>query len=185
MREEIQALHRETDISFVYVTHDQVEALSLADRMAVMDRGRLRACGAPADLYHRPPNLFCADFLGESNQVRGVVRECRGSVVTVDTVFGMWQGVAGPSGGLGVGTPAVCMVRPEKIRRSERRENSNRMSATVGAVTLTGATMSVSLRANDLQMKATVLNEYPVRMAPGSQLDWDVLHEDTVVLTED
>ena len=73
MREEIETLHRKTDITFVYVTHDQVEALSLADRMAVMNEGRIEAIGTPGNLYRYPPTICCADFLGESNLVPGTL----------------------------------------------------------------------------------------------------------------
>jgi len=71
MRAEIEALHSQSHITFVYVTHDQADALSLASRMAVINAGRVSAIGTPLDLYLRPPNAFCADFLGEANIIEG------------------------------------------------------------------------------------------------------------------
>ena len=88
MREEIASLHRGTDVTFVYVTHDQVEALSLADRMVVLKDGRVSAIGAPRDLYLRPPNVFCAEFLGESNLVSGTVEGRENGLLKVRTPFG-------------------------------------------------------------------------------------------------
>src|SRR5206468_2837133 len=69
MREEIRQLHEQTRLTMVYVTHDQKEALALADRLAVMDRGRLVQVGKPQEVYNRPLNRFVAGFLGDSNFV--------------------------------------------------------------------------------------------------------------------
>src|SRR5207253_9609783 len=74
MREEIRRLHGETGLTMVYVTHDQKEALSLADRLAVMESGRLIQVGAPLDVYNRPATRFVAGFSGDSNFVPGTVQ---------------------------------------------------------------------------------------------------------------
>src|SRR5262249_6341903 len=71
MREEIRRLHRETGLTMVYVTHDQKEALSLANRIAVMDAGKIVQVGPPLDVYHRPASRFIAGFLGDSNFLPG------------------------------------------------------------------------------------------------------------------
>ncbi|HJQ61023.1 MAG TPA: ABC transporter ATP-binding protein [Vineibacter sp.] len=74
MREEIRDLQRRLDLTVVYVTHDQQEALAVSDRIIVMNRGRIEQDGLPRDLYERPASAFVANFMGESNRVRGTVR---------------------------------------------------------------------------------------------------------------
>src|SRR5205823_608977 len=74
MREEIRRLHDETGLTMVYVTHDQKEALALADRLAVMDRGRIVQVGSPGEVYERPATRFVAGFLGDANFIPGTLR---------------------------------------------------------------------------------------------------------------
>src|SRR5262249_47247750 len=73
MREEIRRLHQETGLTMVYVTHDQKEALALAGRLAVMDRGRIVQVGAPGEVYERPATRFVAGFLGDANFIPGTL----------------------------------------------------------------------------------------------------------------
>ena len=82
MRRELSTLIRQIGVTALFVTHDQVEALSLADRVAVMDQGRIVQEGAPADIYERPKSLFVAQFLGAANVLTGRVeeRDCQGRV---------------------------------------------------------------------------------------------------------
>ena len=82
MRRELSTLIRQIGVTALFVTHDQVEALSLADRVAVMDQGRIVQEGAPADIYERPKSLFVARFLGAANVLAGRVeeRDCQGRV---------------------------------------------------------------------------------------------------------
>ena len=75
MREEIRRIHAQTKITTIYVTHDQKEALSLADRMAIMHEGRIEQIGEPRDVYRSPANRFIADFIGETNWLPAQVRE--------------------------------------------------------------------------------------------------------------
>ena len=67
LQRELSALHREVGITFVYVTHDQEEALTMSDRLAVMNHGGIEQCGTPRDIYERPATAFVADFLGVAN----------------------------------------------------------------------------------------------------------------------
>ena len=67
MQAELKALQRDVGITFIYVTHDQEEAMNLSDRIVVMDRGRIAQVGAPEDIYHRPATPYVADFIGETN----------------------------------------------------------------------------------------------------------------------
>ena len=78
MQHELKSLQRELGIGFIFVTHDQGEALTMSDRIAVLAHGRIQQLGTPQALYRRPANLFTADFLGDSNLIPMVVAEGRG-----------------------------------------------------------------------------------------------------------
>ena len=116
MRQEIKRIHHETRITTVYVTHDQQEALSLADRIAVMRDGRVEQAGTPRELYRSPRNRFVAEFVGEANFLEGTVAESAGpetvKVITpAGEVLGCRQGPV-----LAAGQKVTCVVRPESLR---------------------------------------------------------------------
>ncbi|MBM4142801.1 MAG: ABC transporter ATP-binding protein [Lentisphaerae bacterium] len=185
MREEIERLHRETDISFVYVTHDQSEALSLADRVAVMNAGRLRALGAPADLYHRPPNVFCADFLGEANLIAARVTGTSGRFTAVQTPWGAWRAVLAGASAPSAGASVRCLVRPENLRPAGPGPAANRLRAAVRSVRLNGPTIAVRLDADGTALRAALLSRPAPLPAPGAEGEWEAAPDDTVVITEE
>jgi spermidine/putrescine transport system ATP-binding protein len=75
MQVELKNLQKRTGITFIFVTHDQEEALSMSDTVIVMDKGRIQQIGSPADIYNEPENAFVADFIGESNILDGIMRK--------------------------------------------------------------------------------------------------------------
>jgi spermidine/putrescine transport system ATP-binding protein len=113
MQLELKQIQSEVGITFVYVTHDQEEALTMSDRIAVMDAGLVQQVGAPRDIYEHPNNRFVADFIGETNFVTGKVAEL-GDLVTVDLgeipVLGTADGRS-----LNLGQAITLAIRPEKI----------------------------------------------------------------------
>ncbi len=115
MQFELKRIQRETGISFVYVTHDQNEALTMSDRIAVMQHGRVEHLGPPEEIYLTPATLFVAGFIGQANLLPCVVDSVDGS--TYITVFagGERGGAQGLSQTLAVGDPATLMVRPEHL----------------------------------------------------------------------
>jgi spermidine/putrescine transport system ATP-binding protein len=114
MQLELKTLQREVSITFVYVTHDQEEALTMSDRIAVMNAGKALQVGTPTDIYERPNSRFVADFIGETNFLPGTIVACEGKSATVDC--GGLQVVAEIERALAPGTQATVAVRPEKIR---------------------------------------------------------------------
>lgn len=108
MQMELKEMHRNLGITFVYVTHDQEEALTLSDRIVVMSEGRIQQIGTPTDIYNEPVNAFVADFIGESNILNGVmvcderVRICGEEFECVDKGFGREM-------------PVDVVIRPEDI----------------------------------------------------------------------
>ena len=81
---QLKELHRKVGTTFIYVTHDQEEALSMSDRVAIMNHGRTVQIGAPAELYEQPATAFAADFLGKSNFLRGTVVSASETEVTYE-----------------------------------------------------------------------------------------------------
>ncbi|MDQ3758598.1 MAG: ABC transporter ATP-binding protein [Actinomycetota bacterium] len=111
---ELKRIQREVGITFVYVTHDQEEALTMSDRIAVMNRGRIEQISAPEDVYERPTTTFVAGFIGVSNLMPGVVESASGDHTRVRLDAGVALDVAG--NGFRGGERCHAVVRPEKLR---------------------------------------------------------------------
>jgi len=185
MRAEIGRLHRETDIAFVYVTHDQVESLSLADRMAVISAGQLVGLGKPSELYHRPPNRFCADFLGRANLLPATVLAVDGDIIRIQTPFGTWTACAAPGQTWSVDESVLCMIRPESVTPGAATEGSNGFSAVARNVQLAGATLEIELQGKEgTCCHATILSRYAPPVEAGQSHEWHVATDNTVVIKE-
>jgi ABC-type Fe3+/spermidine/putrescine transport system ATPase subunit len=115
MRSELRRIHRETRLTILYVTHDQKEALSLADRVALMRDGRIEQLGTPRELYHRPASRFAAAFLGETNFLRGTYRGLRGTGAAVEFADGILECRTPEGNAPGEGTACELSVRPEAL----------------------------------------------------------------------
>ncbi len=115
MQFELKQLQQKVGITFVYVTHDQEEALTMADRIAVMSDGRVLQVGRPDDIYERPTTRFVADFIGETNFVDGVLESKRGSVGLLRLANGQVLEGALRDPEVSVGGEATLAVRPEKL----------------------------------------------------------------------
>lgn len=115
MGSEIRRLCKSIGVTTVYVTHDQGEALSMSDRVAVMRRGRVEHLDTPQSAYTHPPNRFVAEFLGETNLVPGTVRTVRGTLLGIDTPIGQ---IEAQSQGMKLldGDSTLCSFRPESLR---------------------------------------------------------------------
>ena len=115
MRTELKELQRRTGITFVYVTHDQAEALALSDQIAVMSSGRVQQFGSPFDVYAHPSNRMVADFMGLVNLVPGAVRAVANGRGTLDVADDLTLDIAAPAG-LVAGDRVDVAIRPENIR---------------------------------------------------------------------
>ncbi len=115
MRSEIRRICTETNVTAVYVTHDQEEALSIADRVALIRDGRIIQDGTPAEIYNRPRNRFVADFLGKANFFEATVAERGTYHVLLDSPVGRLRSAVFPPG-VAVGAAVTCSVRPESVR---------------------------------------------------------------------
>jgi putative spermidine/putrescine transport system ATP-binding protein len=161
LREEIRALQRRLFITTVFVTHDQDEALTMADRVAVMRGGRLEQVGPPAELYRSPETPFVAEFVGTMNRLPGRLTSA-GRV----SVLGRELGARGAVGGLG--TEVDVLVRPEDLMLSPAPE----ASGIVTSVTFRGAQSRVEvLLSADLGVKVDVASAKAVALSPGSLVE--------------
>ncbi len=118
MQLELKRVHREVGITFIYVTHDQEEALTMSDLIAVMDAGRIVQLAPPREVYDRPRTTFVANFVGVSNLLAGVVRESAGGRATIE-VEGGWRFGKTLARPPAAGERVLVAVRPEKLRVSK------------------------------------------------------------------
>jgi putative spermidine/putrescine transport system ATP-binding protein len=110
MQVEIKRIHREVGITMIYVTHDQTEAMTMSDRVAVFSNGRLEQIGSPLDVYNRPENRFVGEFIGDSNFFAGRVDPAQPGVVALAGIGPVRVAGAAANGDVDV------MIRPERLR---------------------------------------------------------------------
>lgn len=169
MREELREIHRRTGITMLYVTHDQKEALSMAQRLALMNQGRIVQVGTPAELYQRPASRFAAEFIGETNLIRGRIlrREPAGTVL--ETPLGEVH-CAEPTVEGGPGSVVWLSVRPESIALvgDSPADGPNTFPAEVEEVTYLGEVSQYRLRSGEVGLKCVALSGSSV--APGGGL---------------
>jgi putative spermidine/putrescine transport system ATP-binding protein len=113
MQYEIKHIHERLGVTVVYVTHDQSEALTMSNRIAVLDHGRIRQVATPPDLYEQPANAFVARFIGENNRLLGTVREVNGQTCVVAIEGGEVRALAVNVDG--VGSRSTLSLRPERV----------------------------------------------------------------------
>jgi iron(III) transport system ATP-binding protein len=139
LRAEIRRICKDSGLTTIYVTHDQKEALSMGDRVAVMAEGKVRQVGAPREVYRRPRDRFVADFIGETNFIEGEVREAGAGAAWVRTAAGDFQGaLADPAGEPAAGAKVLLSIRPEAWRLLEEPAEENTISGRIGEVTYFG-----------------------------------------------
>ena len=114
MQLELKRIQREVGITFIFVTHDQEEALTMSDRIAVMNVGNVEQIGSPREIYDRPASVFVAGFIGQANLWPATVVARTGTTTTVE-VAGRQLDVEGDESGLAIGERGTFMVRPERV----------------------------------------------------------------------
>jgi ABC-type Fe3+/spermidine/putrescine transport system ATPase subunit len=139
MRAELLELLENLPIATVMVTHDQEEAMAIADRIVVMRSGQIQQIGTPSEIYDTPASLFAARFIGDSNTFSGKVMAIDGGTVEID-IAGVGR-IRGKNHGLGVGATAEVLVRPQRVRltnRDSREPCQNAVPATIERVLFLG-----------------------------------------------
>ena len=153
MKIELKALQSEFDTTFVYITHDQSEALVMSDQIAVMNTGRFEQVGSGQELYYNPQTAFVAGFVGESNRWIGRVERIEGREAQVLTENGLTIFSSSHDSSLMTGDQVEIFVRPEAIRLSKKAENlydlQNRLSGKVVSVLFNGAASNILFQAEE------------------------------------
>jgi len=137
MRLELKQLQEETGITFVLVTHDQDEALSMGDRIAVMSKGAIQQTGTPREIYDTPVNRFVADFIGETNFLDATIRSVNANTADCVLEGGARTGatLAGPAARMRPGDRVLLSVRPEKIALRPRQQQPGAGHGIDGSIT--------------------------------------------------
>jgi spermidine/putrescine transport system ATP-binding protein len=180
MQIELRRIQRESGLTTIFVTHDQEEALTLSDTVAILDRGRIVQSGPPAEVYERPQTRFAASFLGDANFFTGAVTEggiavAGGLIRTADRL---------PA----VGTEVTVAVRPEKVRLrrlGSPEATDNSLAARLKEIVYAGAVSTFILEdSSGEEVKLLTQNHEAAAAAPGDSvmLVWSPAH--TVLITE-
>jgi spermidine/putrescine transport system ATP-binding protein len=140
MRAELRAIQKRTGVTFIYITHDQGEALAMSDRVGVMSQGRLQQVANPRDIYNQPVNGFVAAFVGENNILSGKVVSPADGFAALDTPHGRFRARMDPSV---TGADVKLYVRPEHMRFSETPTAENSTPVTISEVAFEGNFISV------------------------------------------
>jgi iron(III) transport system ATP-binding protein len=168
MRFELKRIQRELDITAVYVTHDQVEALAMSSLIAVVNGGEIQQIGRPREIYEKPASRFVADFIGTSNFIPGRIESKEGDRCVVATSEGVIKAVEVD---LEVGTPVVVAVRPEHVRlerQSTSANKPNRWGGKIAARAFLGESVDHVVEVGKLEVRARCNPTLSIR--PGTEV---------------
>jgi putative spermidine/putrescine transport system ATP-binding protein/spermidine/putrescine transport system ATP-binding protein len=182
MQTELRQIQQVVGLTTVFVTHDQEEALTLSDRIAIFDRGRILQSGTPSEVYDRPVNRFAAAFLGDANFLSGRAVGGRIDVAAIGPIA-----FAGPSPA--EGRDVAIAVRPEKVALlaagAPAESGRNRLSATVESIVFSGSSISYRLRlADGSAFVVFAQNSGDRRHQAGDAVTLDWCASKTIVLAE-
>jgi spermidine/putrescine transport system ATP-binding protein len=185
MQYELKRVHRELGTTFVAVTHNQEEALSMSDRIAVLREGRLEQLGTPRDLYERPVNAFVADFMGAANLLRGTLDPGPPGIfrlAQLDFRVPSGRGISALRGG-----PVMLVVRPERIAVGpSAAAHDNRCTLTLADITYLGAALEYRLALPDgqeLRARTLTRTEGVPERGTAVEVGWSI--EDSCLLPAD
>lgn len=172
MQLELKEMHKELGITFIYVTHDQEEALTMSDKIVVMSEGKIQQIGTPEDIYNEPINAFVADFIGESNIFNGIMtgkltaRFCGGTFTCVDDVE--------------EGTHVTAVVRPEDVLLTAPGQGI--IDGTVSSVIFKGIHYEITVESGKNEIVIQSVNSAKVGQRVGMKVEPDNIH---IMIAED
>ncbi len=172
MQLELKSMHDRLGITFIYVTHDQEEALTMSDKIVVLSEGKIQQIGTPEDIYNEPKNAFVADFIGESNIFKGImtghmkVRFCGGEFTGMDDIA--------------EGTLVDVVVRPEDVILTNNEEGT--VAGEVTSVIFKGMHYEIAVESGKYEMIVRTTKCYSVGDVVGMKLEPDGIH---VMIAED
>jgi putative spermidine/putrescine transport system ATP-binding protein len=167
MQVEIKRIHRELGVTMIYVTHDQTEAMTMSDRVAVFGNGRIAQLGSPLDIYNRPANRFVAEFIGDSNILPGRIDPLRPGTVELVGI-----GMARIDGADGISGEVDVMIRPERLRPQRNDDGAavNALEMTVDDVINYGDSLLAIGEARGRPLRARLSDGNPGAVARGCVL---------------
>ena len=167
MQNELKRIQQATGITFVYVTHDQEEALAMSDTVVVMEGGVIQQIGTPEDIYNEPKNAFVADFIGESNIVDGIMHEDK-----VVEIFG--RKFECLDGGFDPKEPVDVVIRPEDVDIVDANEGM--LTGTVVSITFRGVLYDIIVDFRGFKWLIQTTDLSPVGLKIGIKIDPDGIH---------
>ncbi|WLD59154.1 ABC transporter ATP-binding protein [Salinispirillum sp. LH 10-3-1] len=183
MRAELKEIQRKTGITFIYITHDQGEALTMSDRVAVMSAGQLQQVADPITLYRQPATPFAAEFVGENNRIEGTIHSVQGNEAVMDCgPLGKLSGITAHP--MQAGDKAALFIRPELLSREA--ETHNRLTVTVRELNFEGSVLMMTTHSNANQQPISVQlrsDVDPQLLRPGTSIDLSYRTSDAVVMT--
>lgn len=185
MRAELRAIQKRTNVTFIYITHDQGEALAMSDRVAVMSHGRLQQVARPQEIYNNPVNGFVASFVGENNIFAGEVGAISGGIGEFKTTSGTFRAKVGQ--GVSAGTVAKLYVRPENTALAAvPRPNANNISVEVADVAFEGNFVNIAVKNGDgRNLTVEARNDGTLAIPPtGSKLQFAFDPDKALVLAD-
>jgi spermidine/putrescine ABC transporter ATP-binding subunit len=178
MQVELRRIQREVGITTIFVTHDQEEAMTLSDRIAIMNQGKIEQLGAPLEVYEHPINRFAAGFLGVANFLEGRVAAVSGDEARIDLGLG-GQAIA-PTGGYKAGDAALLAVRPEKISVASGQGETgvNQLAGTLVSAIFSGSSTTYRVQVGEQIIAVFQQNSAPLRFQPDDKvtLQWSPEH---------
>jgi len=180
LREEIRAVQRKLGITTIYVTHDQEEALSISDRIVVMNEGRIDQVGTPFEIYNRPRTRFVASFVGTLNILQGQVLDAAGGRILID---GQEVQVTRGQSDLASGKIQAFALRPEAVTLGDGGVGRNRLRGSIDQVSFLGSVVRIRVKLKDNAILLDTFNNPGV--APpefGREVDVNFGTEDLLVL---
>jgi iron(III) transport system ATP-binding protein len=184
LRTEIRRVCKEFKLTTVYVTHDQKEALSIADRMAILEGGRVLQTGTPREIYRRPATKAVANFIGETDFISGKIIATNGARATVETGIGRFEGVLGDTAAKpAAGATVTVSIRPECWKlRLEPAGAQNSVRGKIGEAVYLGEVAQYDFIAGGLRLKIIEMNPRFAGAPASGELTASVDPEDVVVL---
>jgi iron(III) transport system ATP-binding protein len=183
MRGEIRRISREFQLTSIYVTHDQQEALSIADRIAILNAGKLLQVGTPAEIYRRPRNRTVAEFIGEGNFLTGQIAG-RNELLDIALTNRTLLAAVPHDFNTNTGSAVTLCLRPEAIRVAEDPPPGQSWSARLIETTYLGQVAQHLFRCENDLIKVAEINPQPSRFQPGHDYFLCVAPEDIIILGE-
>ena len=182
LREEIRALQRKVGVTTIFVTHDQEEALSISDRVVVMNDGAIEQVGTPSDIYNRPKTRFVASFVGTLNTLEGIIADpAEGAIRVGDAILF----ASAPIEDAKAGEARTLALRPEALRFGRTGDGANALAVVVEDMSFLGAVARLRVRLDGKPLLVDVFNAAGLALPqPGETVEIAFRREDLIALDE-